>query len=178
MHAPALIELIHGAVAPDGLPKVIAIDGRSGAGKTTLAGWVAAQTGGSLLSLEHSYPGWDGLRGGVELVVREVFEPLAAGARTVQVPRWDWEHDRPAEPYVLEVREPLIFEGVGAASSLVRPYLAASIWVEADARARRRRAFRRDGDTYKPHWERWARQEDELLAQERTPEHADMVITA
>ncbi len=32
----------------------------------------------------------------------------------------------------------------------------------------------RDGDLYAPNWERWARQEEEMLARERTPERADV----
>lgn len=33
------------------------------------------------------------------------------------------------------------------------------IWIECPAELRRERALRRDGDTYAPHWERWASQE-------------------
>ena len=34
------------------------------------------------------------------------------------------------------------------------------VWVEAPDAARKARALGRDGETFRPHWERWARQED------------------
>ena len=36
--------------------------------------------------------------------------------------------------------------------------------------------MRRDGELYEPSWERWAAQEDRMLARERTPARADLVI--
>lgn len=174
--SPALVALTQAATAPDGLPKIIGVDGRSGAGKSTLAGWLAAETGATLLGIENTYPGWDGLEEGVRLIVRDVLEPLAAGLREVQVPLWDWTHNRPGEPRELVVGDALILEGVGAASKIVRPYLAASVWIEMPERERRKRAFKRDGDTYRPHWDRWAAQEERMLKRERTPERVDLVI--
>ncbi|MEO8095730.1 MAG: hypothetical protein ABI632_12485, partial [Pseudolysinimonas sp.] len=40
---------------------VVLIDGRSGAGKTTLARELAPLVGAQLVSLDDVYPGWDGL---------------------------------------------------------------------------------------------------------------------
>jgi hypothetical protein len=34
----------------------------------------------------------------------------------------------------------------------------------------------RDGEDYRPHWERWVRQEDVLFAAERTRQRADLRI--
>ena len=41
---------------------------------------------------------------------------------------------------------------------------------------RRRRALDRDGETYAPHWERWAAQERVTFARERTRARADLVL--
>ena len=41
---------------------------------------------------------------------------------------------------------------------------------------RRARALARDGAVYAPHWDRWAAQEDALLARERTSERADVEL--
>ena len=38
------------------------------------------------------------------------------------------------------------------------------VWIELPAEERRRRALARDGETFRPYWERWASQEDALAA--------------
>src|SRR5579871_514962 len=90
----AAIERVRALAAAGG---VLAIDGRSGSGKTTLA----AALGAPVVSLEDLYGGWDGLRPGIERLVRCVLEPLAAGRRA-RVPRYDWHAGRWREPWPLD----------------------------------------------------------------------------
>jgi cytidylate kinase len=52
------------------------------------------------------------------------------------------------------------------------------IWLEAPDSVRKNRALERDGETFAPHWERWAAQEDAMLASEHTKDRADLVIAA
>ena len=49
-------------------------------------------------------------------------------------------------------------------------------WLEAPADVRKKRALDRDGETFAPYWDMWAAQEDAMLARERTPERAGLVI--
>ena len=58
---------------------VVAIDGPSGAGKTTLADAVATDLDCPVVRVEDLYPGWDGLAEGVRLLVEQVLEPLCRG---------------------------------------------------------------------------------------------------
>jgi cytidylate kinase len=51
------------------------------------------------------------------------------------------------------------------------------IWVEAPDAERKRRALLRDGDTYRPHWDRWAVQEDAFIARYHPRAVADWVLT-
>ena len=41
---------------------------------------------------------------------------------------------------------------------------------------RRARALSRDGETYAPHWERWAAQEDAVYRSSRPRDRADLVL--
>ena len=84
-----------------GATRVVAIDGRSGAGKTSLAAALASQLGAPVVSLEGLYGGWDGLEHGIVLLVSEVLEPLAAG-QAARVPRYDWVAQEWADPVLLE----------------------------------------------------------------------------
>lgn len=170
-----LAALLRAAPARAGRTRVIAVDGRSGSGKSTLAALLHRETGAPVVSLEDLYGGWDGLERGVDLLVSEVLLPLAAG-RTAYVPCYDWVNARWRTPAELPPPASLIVEGVGAGARRAAGYASVLVWLEAGERTRRRRALDRDGDVYAPHWERWAAQETELLARERTWARADVVL--
>lgn len=145
------------------------IDGRSGSGKTELAaGYVARHPGTQLLRLDDLYPGWDGLDA--------ASAALPGILRSGRWRDWDWAADAPGTEHVLDLDRPIVVEGVGALSRASRPLAHVAVWVELDARTRRQRALRRDGETYEPHWHRWARQEDAFIERERPAELADLVV--
>ena len=156
---------------------MIAIDGRSGAGKTWLTARLRVELGAPVVSLEELYGGWDGLERGIDLLVSEVLEPLSAG-RAARVPRYDWGAAAWGTPWALEPPEVLIVEGVGAGARRAATHANALIWIAAAASVRKKRALDRDGETFAPYWNMWAAQEDAMLAREHTPDRADLVITA
>jgi anthranilate synthase component 1/para-aminobenzoate synthetase len=160
-------------------PVIIAIDGRSGAGKTTLAVELAARLRAhhkvSLFHLEDIYPGWNGLAAGVERYVSTVLGPLSQGEAATWI-SWDWEKHYDGDPRVTLPAEIVIVEGVGAAAAEARPLLSAVIWAESPDDVRRTRALERDGATYEPYWDQWAAQEEEWLAVDDVPRHADVRV--
>lgn len=164
------------APARAGTTKVVAIDGRSGAGKSTVSAALAAALDAPIVDLEYLYPGWDGLEAGVDVLVSAVLEPLVAGREAIPVPRWDYAAHAWGDPLPLTAPEVLIVEGVGSGDRRATPFVSVLVWVELDEATRYARAIARDADVYRPHWERWASQERVLLDRERTPERADVVI--
>jgi uridine kinase len=167
---------LQGAPARAGRTRVLAIDGRSGAGKTRLAAELSAALGAAVVSLEDLYSGWDGLDRGIGVLVSEVLEPLAAG-RTLRVPRYDWVAGTWGEPVVLEPPEVLIVEGVGAGARRAAAFESLLVWLEAPTAIRKQRALDRDGETFAPYyWDIWAAQEAAMLARERTRERANLVL--
>ena len=160
-----------------GRTRVVAVDGRSGAGKTSFATALRAALGAPVVTLEDLYGGWDGLERGIDMLVSAVLEPLAAG-RAVRVPRYDWTAAAWSTPWTLEPPEVLIIEGVGAGARRAAAYESALVWMEEPAPVRKKRALDRDGETFAPYWDAWAAQEDAMLAREGTPERADLVIDA
>jgi uridine kinase len=170
-----LAEALRSTVPRAGRTRVLAIDGRSGAGKSSLAAAVSGELSAPVVALEDFYGGWDGLEHGIDLLVSEVLEPLAAG-RPASVPRYDWDRRVWLEPTRLEVPELLVVEGVGAGARSPAAFESLVVWLEAAPSVRKKRALERDGETFAPYWGRWAAQEDAMLARERTPERADVVI--
>ncbi len=160
-------------------PVIIAVDGRSGAGKTTLAIELAARLRNhhkvSLFHLEDIYPGWNGLAAGIERYVSTVLTPLSRGDRATWT-SWDWEKHYDGDTRVTLPAEIVIIEGVGAAAAEARPLLGAVIWADSPDDVRRTRALDRDGGTYEPFWDQWAAQEDAWLAGDDVPGQADIRV--
>lgn len=160
-------------------PVIIAVDGRSGAGKTTLAVELAARLRVhhkvSLFHLEDIYPGWNGLAAGIERYVTTVLAPLRNGDAAEWV-SWDWQNHYDGRSHVTLPAEIVIVEGVGAAASAARPMLDAVVWVDAPDDERKHRALVRDGSTYEQFWDSWASQEDEWLETDDVLEHVDIRV--
>lgn len=160
-------------------PVLIAVDGFSGAGKTSLAVELAAALRAhhrvSLFHLEDIYPGWDGLADGIAYYREHVAAPLADGQRAVWQ-AWDWKTGRYGGTRGTEPAEIILLEGVGASSAGVGHLLDAAVWVQAPAELRREQALKRDGDTYAPHWERWAAQERTWAAADPAAARADITV--
>lgn len=157
-------------------PVIVVIDGRSGAGKTTLAARVrdAVQDPAAVLGLDDVYPGWDGLSAGADAA----FAVLGAvrEGRPGEWTTWDWAEDAPGPTRTLPDAEVVIAEGAGLLTPAVAAVADVRVWLEAPADERRNRALGRDGETYRPHWERWAAQEAEHLAAHDPARLADLVV--
>lgn len=171
----AVVALCSAARPRCGATKVIAIDGLSGSGKTSLADAVAERLAAPVVHLDDLYPGWDGLAAAIPLLTEQVLQPLARGERAAYR-RWDWHRDRWAETVPVAPAPVLVVEGCGASALPAGRYAAVRVWVQAPTGVRRERGIARDGTAYAPHWQRWQAQEDALFAADDTRSRADLVV--
>ncbi len=160
---------------------VVLIDGRSGSGKSTLANEIArARARGedavTLLALDTIYPGWDGLAAASDMLATDILQPRAEG-RPGTWRRWDWNLGEAAERQDVQPHAALIVEGAGALTGHTAPLADITVWLESPVASRRSRALLRDGDAYRPHWERWAAQEREHIRQHTPARWATHVFT-
>ena len=141
---------------------VVLIDGHSGAGKSSLAARLAARwpLAGrvQLIALDSLYPGWDGLDAGVDRALEWILRPHGRGLLGTWR-RWDWERSTEAESHAVDPALGVIVEGSGILTPSTAGLGDVRVWVEAAAPTRKARALARDGETYRPHWDRWAAQE-------------------
>ena len=136
-----------------GVP-VVTIDGYSGSGKSTLAAALARLVNGwQVLHLDDWYPGWDGLAEGAHIACRIAAD--LRGGRASSYEAWDWENGRTGAMISVPLA-PTIIEGCGA----IDAEADLSVWIaDPGEDERRSRALARDGQTYAPHWQRWADQD-------------------
>ena len=133
---------------------VVTIDGYSGSGKSTLAAALARLVSDwQVLHLDDWYPGWDGLAAGAD-IARRIAADLRAG-RASSYEAWDWENGTTGATIRVPLA-PTIIEGCGA----IEAEADLAVWIaDPGEDERRHRALERDGQTYAPHWQRWADQD-------------------
>lgn len=169
--------LAHADAAPPscGAVHVIGIDGRSGAGKTSLGRDVAAAWDAALVSMDSIYPGWDGLAAATPVLVEHVLRPLSEGSDAI-VPTWDWLSSRPGPRLPLGVPERLVVEGCGSTVTPAAGLIGTRVWLDGAESVRWHRAIARDGEDFAGHWEMWARQEESVFAADRPRDRAHLVL--
>ncbi|QFG70114.1 AAA family ATPase [Ornithinimicrobium pratense] len=170
----AVVRREGGRRSTDG-PLVVAVDGPSGSGKTVLGTALAARLDAPLVHMDDLFPGWGGLAQAPGLLATQVLEPLARGDRAAYR-RWDWHRDDWAQSVAVPPTQLLVVEGCGSSVGPAARYVAVAVWVEADPAERMRRGLARDGESYRPHWERWAAQEEVLFRADGTRERADVLV--
>jgi hypothetical protein len=158
---------------------VVAIDGRSGAGKSTVAERLAARLPRSAvvhtddIAWSESFFDWGAI------LLEGVIEPFRSGhAVSFRPPAWD-RHGRPGEISVPAGTQVLLVEGVGSGRRALAAHLDAVVWVQADMRESERRGVDRDGagrSDPQEFWDRWQAEEMPFLARDRPWDRADLVV--
>lgn len=177
---PIIEELLSGP-ARCGSTHIIAIDGRAGAGKTTLANELALALSlhrkVAVVHLDEIYAGWD-LALGQTLTdsLSLILESISA-QRVAKVPIYDWhlgefDSDREISPCDL-----IIIEGVGSAQRVVREMATATIWIDVDRKTGLERVLDRDGLAIESEMNLWQIREEEHFLSDATRENADFILT-
>jgi hypothetical protein len=160
-------------------PVVLAVDGRSSSGKTTLAARLHAVVPESAVVHTDDIAWWHSRFGWVDLLIGGILAPVRAGRSvSYRPPQWD-ERGRPGAIEVPLACSLLIIEGVGAARRESADLTDAAIWVQADVQVTEQRNLARVGQPGGPataeHLRDWMAEEIPFLAGERPWEHADLI---
>jgi energy-coupling factor transporter ATP-binding protein EcfA2 len=157
---------------------LVAVDGHSASGKTTLARRLAAALPRSAvlhsddLAWHHSLFDWR------ELLLDGVLRPLWAGhAVDYRPPPWS-ERGRAGSIRVAAGTEILVLEGVGASRRDLTDLVDAAVWVETDEPERARRDDERiaAGEVTREVYDSWMAVENPFLAADRPWTRADAVV--
>lgn len=152
--------------------RLIAIDGRSGSGKTRYA--ADRFPGAAVVHMDDLYAGWSGLAAGPTALAEQVLAPLRRG-EPAAYRQFDWHAGRFASAVSVAPAELIVIEGVGSSAPPATDFYDERIWLTAPTAVRKARALARDGAVFAPHWDSWAAQE-ELLFPTDPPPWADTVV--
>lgn len=162
-------------------PVLVAVDGRSGGGKSYLAGRIAALVPGTVVvhtddvAWEESFFDWDAL------LAEHVLEPLRHGEAVDYRPA-AWErHGRAGSITVPAGTALVLVEGVGASRASLAPLYDATVWVSSDEDERTRRGIARDVELGRTQaeaedfWALWHSEEIPFLDGDRPWDRATVV---
>lgn len=163
-----------------GRPVILAVDGRSNGGKSTLAARIGEAAPGSAvvhtddIAWAHSRFGW------ADLLIEGILVPVHRGRDvSYRPPRWA-EHGREGSIEVPAGCPLLIIEGDGAGRREVADLIDALIWVQSDEREAERRMLTRigkpNGNPTLQHHREWMAEEIPFNALQRTWERADIIV--
>lgn len=151
---------------------VIAVDGRSGGGKTTLASELAKHLDAALLHTD-DFAWWHSLFDWAPMLIENGIEPLRRGEAITFRPEAWIERDREGAIEATPSQF-VIVEGVGAGQTAMREHLDQIVWVQTDADFARQRGLARDlAERPDPaeaerFWDEWQTSEDPFQAAQRT----------
>lgn len=167
---------------------LIAIDGCGGAGKSTLAQFLAAHFSAStIVHMDDFYklpaqrataaqstnkPGCDY---DIERLVEQVILPLRQN-KQAEYFRNDWQSDDLIYDGLIQPKGVIIIEGCYSLLAQLRKYYDISAFVCCDRKTRLARGLARDGAGALAFWENWMAAEDRYLAEQSPEAAADFVI--
>jgi uridine kinase len=161
-----------------GRPRLIAVDGRGGAGKSTLVERLRALVPASGVvhtddvAWNHAFFDWG------DLMIENILRPLHRGEAVEFRPRAWIEHDRPGAIGVPAGVDVVWVEGTGIIREELARWFDASIWVQGDLDEQESRLETRDGDSadQRRHVAEWLAEEVPLLLRERPWRKATVIV--
>ena len=128
---------------------IITIDGVAGAGKTTLAAYMADEyrdrAGVYIIHLDDLYDGWvDPLGESLSAKLKAIAQSHLAG-EPLELTKYDWQNSQAGEPFTIPTVELLILEGVGSGQRSIREFVETKIWIDLEPIVGLRRVLARDG---------------------------------
>jgi hypothetical protein len=164
--------------APDGRPAILAVDGRSSSGKTSLSRRLAEAVPGAAVVHTDDVAWWHAAFDWAGLLAGGVLEPVRAGrAVAYRPPVWDLR-ERPGAVTVPAGISLLVVEGVGSSRRALAHLLDASVWVQSDLdEVDRRNAARvQAGEISPAGFDSWMAEEFPFLAADRPWERATLIV--
>ena len=159
--------------------RLVAIDGPSGAGKTSFADRLARELGAPVVHTDDLLDGWDDQFTFWTRLEEQVLDPLRHG-RPAVYKRYLWHRGRfGGKPVTVQPAPVVLLEGVTSARRVIRPELSLAVFVLAPTDLRLARVLARDGGddvAFRAYLERWRSAEDRHFADDRTAAAADVVV--
>ena len=161
---------------------LIAIDGRAGAGKTTLARELyerlSQDKSVSVIHMDDLYNGWhNALNIDLTSKLETIIDAFVTQVE-ISIPIFNWTTMSFDSSQLLVPSEVLIIEGVGAGQKVVRDAGAILHWLDIESEEGLARVLARDGMQIEIHMRQWQVDQEEHFQRDATRKHAHHLLTS
>ena len=158
---------------------LIAIDGRAGAGKTTLAASfyekLSADKTVAVIHMDDLYDGWENALG---MRLTQTLESIVKSHQSkvaFEIDIFNWQSMSFDSKRVIHPVDILILEGVGAGQKVVRDAGATLYWLDIDAEVGIQRVLNRDGNQIASQMKQWQIAQEIHFLRDKTRENAEHI---
>ena len=158
---------------------LIAIDGRAGAGKTTLAASfyeeLSVDKTVAVIHMDDLYDGWENALSERLTQTLESIVKSHQNKVTFEIDIFNWQSMSFDSKRVLNPVDILILEGVGAGQKVVRDAGATLYWLDIDAEVGIQRVLNRDGNQIASQMKQWQIAQEIHFLRDKTRENAEHI---
>ncbi len=160
----------------------IAVDGRGGSGKTTLAKILSRKFNAEVIHTD-DFASWDNPIDWYAEVLKRVFEPIKNGEKYISYKRSSWASKHKPKPIINQpITEIMIIEGVGSSRKEFQKYIGLKIFVDTPKKICLKRGLERDRGQYtenelQANWQEWVKTEEQHFAENNTKERSDIIVS-
>lgn len=173
-----LFQAIEDKLASHNQTLVISIDGRAGAGKTTLANQLAKSFPGTqVIHMDDLYRGW-ALTLGQNLTreLQSILDQLADQGEVTYV-KFDWLQNNLGDKVIFAAPKILVLEGVGSGQSSISDSVDISVWIEVSQEIGLSRVLERDGAQITEEMRLFILEQETHFTAEGTQERSDFQLS-
>ena len=158
---------------------LIAIDGRAGAGKTTLAAnffeALSADKTVEVIHMDDLYDGWENALSERLTQTLESIVKSHQNNRAFEIDIFNWQSMSFDSKRTINPVDILILEGVGAGQKVVRDAGATLYWLDIDADVGIARVLKRDGNQIASQMKQWQIAQEIHFLRDKTRENAEHI---
>ncbi len=158
---------------------LIAIDGRAGAGKTTLAARfledLSIKESVAVIHMDDLYAGWNDALGASLTRTLESIVNAHQSHSTFEIQIFNWNSMRFDSTRLIEPVNVLILEGVGAGQKTVRDAGAILYWLDIEPDVGIERVLKRDGNHIAEQMKQWQIDQEIHFLSDKTRENAQHI---
>ena len=158
---------------------LIAIDGRAGAGKTTLAAsFYEELSADKTVAVNHMDDLYDGWENALSEHLTQTLESIVKSHQSkvaFEIDIFNWKSMSFDSKRVINPVDILILEGVGAGQKVVRDAAATLYWLDIDAEVGIQRVLNRDGNQIASQMKQWQIAQEIHFLRDKTRENAEHI---
>ncbi len=158
---------------------LIAIDGRAGAGKTTLAATIYEELSKdktvAVIHMDDLYDGWENALSERLTQTLESIVKSHQNKVSFEIDIFNWQSMSFDSKRVIYPVDILILEGVGAGQKVVRDAGATLYWLDIDAEVGIQRVLNRDGNQIASQMKQWQIAQEIHFLRDKTRENAEHI---